>query len=134
MADRDLYMSDDRYLAALKRIRGLIADGERLVAEDSDVTGDKWTHCSWGLCSMDKKAWPAPEDHLWPDQFEKHGRVAPKYRNEPHKCPMDRRENAGGSGCFYDCRVFKRRKDPRVDRETALRLYDAEITKAEGRL
>lgn len=130
---RDLDMSSDRYLKALKRFRALIADGEPLVAWDIDDPGAKETHCSWGLCSRNAKSWPDPEDHLWPDQFEQHGRVAPKYRNAPHKCPFDPRDNVGGMGCFFKCRIFRLGSNPRMDRETALRLYDEQIAKAEGR-
>lgn len=131
----DLNLSDERYLAALKRIRALIANGINLVAEDSDVMGDKFTHCTWGLCSDRKSHWPDPEDHLWPDQFVEHGRVAPKYRDtDKQECPLCvPHEGSGFKGCFYRCRVFQRKmKTP--TREQALRLYDEAIARVEARV
>lgn len=126
---KDLYLSDERYRAALVRLRGLV---ERipLHAVDSTTPGDKYTECAWGLCSDDKLAWPDAADHLWPDQFDEQGRVAPLYRRAQQKCPLDRRELADPdpNGCFHTCRVFQRRRgNPEITREQALALYDARI-------
>jgi hypothetical protein len=133
MKNPALYMSNDRYIVALKHMRHLIANGEPLVAEDSDVTGDKWTHCSWGMCSMDAKSWPDPQDHLWPDQFIKDGRVAPKYAGPNQKCPMDKRDEPDERmGCFYRCRIFRQLKSHGIDKDSAVQLYDGQIAKAEA--
>jgi hypothetical protein len=130
---KDIHLTDERYAAALQRIRGLIAGGVKLDAVDSTTVGDKYTECTWGLCSSQKAAWPDPEDHLWPDQFKERGRVAPKYRTKTHKCPMDKRvvgEDDMGNGCFYTCKVFQ--KGPTPSRDQALELYDREIAKWSG--
>jgi len=127
---KDLYLPRNRYRAALQRQRDRIADGLRFEAVDNDVTGNKYTHASWGLCSRDHGAWPDAEDHLWPDQFAAHGRVAPKYRNQHQPCPM---QNKGGAqGCFYSCRIFHSGEIGPSKRDDALALYDAAILKATG--
>ena len=126
----DLYLNSSRYLAALNRQKTRIEGGLELVAWDDDTPGNKDIHCSWGLCSRDRAAWPDAQDHLFPDDFAQHGRVAPLYRNAPHRCPMDRRTgpDVGGSGCFYDCRIFRaNNKRPAPTREEAIKLYDEAI-------
>jgi hypothetical protein len=128
---RSIYLSDERYLAALERIRALIASGTvPFSAYDDTTPGNKSTACSWGLCSDDKEAWPDADDHLWPDQFTKHDRVAPLYRRPHHRCPFDTRQNIGpsGNGCFYTCIHFHNRVTP--TRAMALGLYDEQIAKA----
>lgn len=120
-------LSAIRFVAALKRQRERIASGLKLSKEDSDEPGNKFTTCTWGLCSDEKEAWPDAEDHLWPDQFESAGRVAPKYRGKGHACPMSRGNRS--DGCFYDCRIFQKRDGERVTKEVALALYDAAIAK-----
>ena len=129
----NLHMSDSRYLLALKRIRKSIEDGCPMMHCNSDVIGDKHSECSWGLCSDDPSHWPDAEDHLWPDQFKKNGRIAPLYLKTHQACPMDRRMQAGKldiNGCFWSCRVFKRRKDAEVTKEQALALFDEAIARA----
>ncbi len=123
----DLRMSNERYLAALYRQRDRIIAGAEFTAVDSDVPGDKFTHVSWGLCSKDKEAWPDAEDHLFPDQFEAHGRIAPKYRGEHQPCPMQRK--GGGMGCFYSCRIFKGGEINAKRRNEAVALYEQRIGK-----
>lgn len=119
----------ERYLLALERMRQRIAGGLPLMAEDSTTIGNKYTDCSWGLCSDDREQWPDAEDHIWPQQFEREGRVAPL--DIPHVgCPMDRREPSTKdmNGCFYTCRIFSpERGVPRPTREQALELYDIKI-------
>ncbi len=121
-----LYLSKERYLAALIRVRGLIASGLKFIAYDDTTIGSKNTECSWGLCSESKKTWPDPEDHLWPKQFVETGRSAPKYLQDKHQCPFDRREKSDGNGCFYSCLYFQHRIKP--TREEALALYDRKIS------
>jgi hypothetical protein len=109
---RSIKMTDERYLAALIRIKTLICKGVKLDADNSDYMGDKHNECTWGLCNDTKSAWPDAEDHLWPDQFIEHGRVAPLYTQAHQWCPLDKRmtDDAPESmnGCFYTCRVFQR--------------------------
>lgn len=131
-----LYMPNERWLEALKRMRARIASGLKLDAVNSDVTGDKYTHCSWGMCSHDKEQWPESGDHLWPDQFEERGRVAPRYSIEGQVCPLC--AEAKHNGCFYECRVFQRRRGRRgkkpLARSFVLHLYDEAIAEFEQRM
>lgn len=127
MRKKDLYLSNERYIVALERQRDRIAAGLKFEAVDSDTPGDKWTHASWGLCSRDAGAWPDAQDHLWPDQFREHGRVAPKYLRQHQPCPMQTKD--GGSGCFYRCRIFKGQLGAN-SAGTAVDLYDAAIRAA----
>jgi hypothetical protein len=133
-----LSMPQDRYVAALERQRSRIAAGIELTYVDDTTPGDKSTHCSWGLCSRDKEAWPDAGDHLWPDQFENDGRVAPKYLVQGQLCPFDTDVNARGhirdegdpQGCFYRCRYFQARHlGPAPDQKRALELYDEQLSK-----
>lgn len=121
----DLYLSQDRYVAALQRQRSRIANGLSFVLEDSDAPGDRYTHASWGLCSNDKEAWPDRDDHLWPDQFD-NGRVAPLYRKGAQTCPFDSRGDGQPDGCFYGCVLFGGKLAGR-DRHHAINLYDEQI-------
>lgn len=116
----------DHYILALKRIRDLVPS-RPLFAADCTASGAKSTECTWGLCSEEKEAWPDAEDHIWPLEFEKAGRVAPLYRKGEHRCPLDRRngEQSMTNGCFHTCRVFKPKKgDPALTREFVIRLYN----------
>lgn len=124
-----------RYQVALARLRRLIAEGLPLVFEDSTMIGDKYTHCSWGLCSRDVAAWIDAEDHLWPEQFRARRRVAPKFRTQRQRCPWDQRPRDGADGdqgmqygCFYACRVFQQRPEPTA--EEALLRYDQALLDA----
>jgi len=116
-----------RFIAALLRIRAQIKRGLKFEKYDSDEPGAKSTHCSWGLCSENEEQWPNAEDHLWPDKFREHKRVAPKYREDTDECPFAMpRDTAPGCGCFYRCRVFQKKyKTP--NREQAVELYTATI-------
>lgn len=131
MGDR-LHLTDDRYLAALYRQRDRIIAGAEFKAVDSDTIGDKFTEASWGLCSDEREAWPDREDHLWPEQFDQ-GRVAPKYRRNHHRCPMDRRQNPGANGCFSTCRIFKGGEINAGKRAEAIELYEAAIGDARAK-
>lgn len=121
-----LYLPQERYIAVLNRQRDRIAKGIPLVLDDSDEIGNKHTSATWGLCSEEVEAWPDAEDHLWPDDFNKHKRVAPKYQRENQMCPFDAREKPTGNGCFYTCRLFRGRY-PTPNRDEALALYDQRI-------
>ena len=125
---KNLCLPQERYVAALRRQRDRIADGLTFSAVESDTVGDKFVHASWGLCSQDRDAWPDAEDHLWPEQFTEHGRVAPRYRVQHQTCPMQRKN--GPVGCFYSCRIFKGGEITARKRAEAVALYDAAIAKA----
>lgn len=131
------FLPHPRYIAALKRIRDLIAKGIKLDFWDDDTIGNKDMECTWGLCSGQKEAWPDAEDHLWPDQFLKEGRVAPLYTKDYQVCPFDRRTSAeakkDGNGCFYTCRFFNPKKsDKQPDQKEALELYSKIIQQQEN--
>lgn len=147
-------LTDERYLAALKRQRDRIAKGLPLVVSDSTTPGDHYTDCAWGLCSMSPTVWPDAEDHLFPEAFLEDGRIQPKHRAPGQLCPLDVHparnpgvRGAGGPrvvgdqpdpmGCFYTCRMFQAGRTGfprRPTRKETLALYDAEIARAEGAL
>ena len=111
-----VYLPRARYVAALERIRKLILKDVPLRAVDDTTPGDKSTTCTWGLCSDAKDAWPDAEDHLFPEDFTKYGRVAPKYLRSTWLCPIDARDpsktRSDLNGCFATCRVFQSKKRP----------------------
>jgi len=141
-----MYLSDERHLAAMERMRERIASGVKLDAVDSETTGDKYTDCSWGMCSMDPEFWPV-EDRMFPDREPivssyRSGpdglvpipHVSSKYHDEGQFCPFDRRPRAtdpmpnSPSGCFSRCRIFSPGRDQRKpSREEALDTYDISI-------
>lgn len=135
-----MYLPNERYLVALERLRARIAEGRPLIAEDLRAPGAKTTDVNWGLCSKDPTLWKDKEDHLWPDEFEDHGRVAVKYQEGEQFCPFDSRVLAKGevdlgpNGCFHRCRVFhpaKFNEDRGLPtRKRALELYDEKIAVA----
>ncbi len=129
--------TDADYIAALKRLRDIISNSP-LKAEDSNFPGNKYTECNWGLCSDEVKLWPEAKMHIWPYEFINHDRVAP-IRNSSsvgQYCPQDIRadmpevpESDKGQGCFYYCRVFKRKlKTP--TREQSIAKIDELITRS----
>ena len=136
---RDIYLTDARYLAALERNRERIAAGLPFAKHDSEVTGDKWTEATWGLCSDSADLWPEAEDRMWPEQPVRaghlepdvNGRVTPKYRHDHQVCPMQTGGVSGG--CFYRCLIFKRQLRSR-DRDRALARYDSAIERARAAL
>ena len=120
----------ERYQLALRRFRERIEQGLPLTAYDDDTPGNKSMGCSWGLCSEDPAAWPDAQDHTFPIDFIKRGRVSVLSASQP--CPLDRRSEAQFkaevTGCFYTCRVFRSKKgDEPMSKELALRLYDQRI-------
>lgn len=123
---KDLKLSGRSYVAVLKRQRERIANWLDFSADDCKDWGNKSTSANWGLCSDQKEAWPHAEDHLWPEQFTNHGRVAPKYRRELQTCPMQTKGSS--TGCFYNCMIFKG-AIKESDRQKAVELYDAHIEK-----
>lgn len=137
-APHDLYLTDVQYIQALKNLRHLVETGVKLEYFDDDTPGCKDTQCTWGLCTDSKRVWPDPDMHLWPDEFLKRGRSAPKYRDEKTQvCPFENPEvrNGDQSGCFYFCRVFSPRKaGPRWTKDAYLARIDKLILIAQARV
>jgi hypothetical protein len=118
-------LTEEQTLAVFRRIRAAIADGQVLLMEDSDEIGNKYTQCTWGLCSDMSKYWPTPELHVFPQEFADSGRVAPLIPTVD--CPMRTKPGpVTRHGCFWSCRIFRTHlKTP--NREEALGLYDSAI-------
>jgi len=132
MLSKDLYLSRERYLVALKRMRALLVRGLRLRYEDSNEIGNKYNYCTWGLCSESKEAWPDAEDHLWPDEFVLWGRGAPKYLHGL-RCPLqDMKRHNEGNGCFWSCMIFSTGSGEKPSKETVIQLYDRLIEQVEA--
>jgi hypothetical protein len=125
---RDIMLTDEQYLAGLRRIRAAIANGRKFKFVDSNTMGDKYTHCSWGACGDEPEDWPK-EALIWPDRRTLNGKVSIKYRTDQQRCPFDKRskEEHTGFGCFYHCMAWKKK----MPREKALKLYDAMIAELE---
>lgn len=108
-----LNWNDDEYLEQLHKHRTRIKDGQKLILEDSEQTGNKYTHASWGLCSREQEQ----------------DKTLPLYRKG--KCPFDKRiELDQYGGCFYHCRLFK---GPRPNKKEALELYQIQIDRTESK-
>lgn len=135
-----------RFILALKRMKERISSGLESKLEDSNDWGDKYTRATWGMCSEDKEQWPDAEDHIWPYDFQKHGRVAPLHNQYYQYCPFDRdrykevKEHdypGSTSGCFYRCMLFRpKANDSKLwdgSSEGAVNLYSKAIEEAESR-
>lgn len=130
-------MKDHEFLAALRRMRDRIADGIELVAVDSEEIGNKYTHCSWGMCSEDREQWPDRELHIFKEDFDSYGRISTKNRLPWQPCPFDKRKRelvrdgniySLDSGCFWTCMIFQGATGA-VSVELALTLYDEAIAR-----
>lgn len=140
--DRPTRLSDERYLAALRRFRDLVASGVDLEGYDDNTTGNKSTEVNWGLCHTDRAMWPDPQDHVWPHSFTTRNRSAPLHRQENQPCPFDHgrddevKPGEMRNGCFWRCEFFKAKKFrvPVPDRDTTLARYDQIIARVEARL
>lgn len=129
-ANRDLYLSDESYLAALRRFKSLIEAGEPFWKFDNDDIGNKDTQAAWGLCRDGYDVWPDKGDHLFDS------RPSTKYRGK-QPCPFDKQladpklaaeADGNASGCFYRCRIFQGR---RPTRDEAVQLYADQIRRIE---
>ena len=122
-------LPQNRYLAALIRIKDQIINGSRLKYDDSDAIGDKHTEASWGLCSGSKHQWPDKEDRLFPRDYP----LAILHRTSGQSCPMDMQPDRkyGPDGCFYFCRIFQQLNNLPT-REEAIQLYEIQIEKIKG--
>ncbi len=141
---KNLKLSHKSYVAVLERQLERIQADVPLQMEDSTEIGNKYTECSWGLCSDSKEVWPDPQDHIWPDEFIKHGRSAPLYRDKGQLCPFDNQDKIRDatpkgepSGCFYRCMIFKPgklngKRQTVPSRERAEELYQIRIKNAKA--
>jgi hypothetical protein len=135
--NKDLYCSSESYLFALEKQKERIENNLPLNAINSDEYGNNYTYCSWGLCCTDKEIWPNPEDHLWPDQFVKNERLAPKYRTKGQECPFDDKTKPGyelnsPNGCYYRCMIFQRSQNKKPTKKEAIILYQIKINKTKN--
>jgi hypothetical protein len=121
-------MGEGRFQDALRRMRARIASSLELRAVDSTTPGDKYTHCSWGMCSLDANQWPTANEHIWPDDFDDRGRVARRNLPADARCPLS--NPIKNHGCFYGCAVFTHKLK---DREKAIALYSAYIAEREAK-
>lgn len=104
-------MTDAEYLRAMANLKAFVEGGAALSGFDDDTVGDKDTQCTWGLCGDNRKVYPEPTMHLWPNQFPR--RIAPKYLETRHRCPFeDPNGKDQSSGCFYRCRFFQQGQRP----------------------
>ncbi len=136
---KKMELSNERYVVFLERMVERLKAGLNFSYYNCDEIGAKEFYCSWGKCSRDAEAWPDAEDHLWPDEFIKRGRVAPKYNTLRNFCPFDRRVSDHFSGkpeiarspdgCFYRCMIFCA-KGSLPTRKEAILLYEAQIVRA----
>ena len=115
LADSDIYLSDERYIEALKRQQQRIKSGEALKTVDDNTMGHKETSATWGLCTDE---WP--EEDLTPKSR------GAKYLQDGQICPFDGRVNKESHGCYYNCMIFQGGKD-RPDRDKAIQLYQIRI-------
>jgi hypothetical protein len=119
---KENHLSHERYIVALKRIKEQIANGSKLRYEDSNVVGNKYITCSWGLCSMYKEQWEK-EDII---RDFNDGSVQVKQQDDNQPCPMDSKQEGEVYGCFYRCRIFQN-LDNLPSREKAVKLYEKTI-------
>ncbi len=141
---RNIYLSNERYKAALNHIKSQIEGGSELIAIDSTDIGDKYTHCSWGLCSCSIKQWPDKQDWMFDRTHELHYYsskektpiedtfVDAKYQEVGQHCPMDKDQSkeTNPSGCFYRCKIFQDKLGNKIkDREEVVKLYEITIKK-----
>jgi len=120
-------MTVEQYRDVLLNLKSLIEVGEPLIQEDSSVIGNKYTHCTWGMCTDNQAVYFDPHIHIFPKDFLDDGRVTPIDRPPGLPCPFDEqsRRQAGDFlehyGCFYRCRIFNPLKgSDKITKEEAL--------------
>lgn len=138
------YLPPNRYLIALVRLREQIKN-KPLIFDDCELTGNKNTYCSWGLCCEDIAVYPERKDWIWPNKQLTSDKVDPlPFHNLPslymedvkgigQACPFEwnNTETDRLSGCFYRCRIFQ---EESINRKKALNLVNSLIDKWEKRL
>lgn len=132
MIINDAPMSDELYVAALKRMSERIEAELPLVLWNSKIVG---THCSWGWCSNDLKQWLDPLYHVWPMDYLDKNRVTLVKQQKRHFCPFDSQECDPGTldaskGCFWRCSIFQKHFRPSV--EDAIPMYEHMIEQFQG--
>ena len=127
-----------QFREVLIRLRDKIEAKAALISEDSNYIGDKYTHCTWGICTNERDIYPTPELHTFPQAFKFENRIEPLDTPEGHDCPIRERlpsdsETTSMSGCFYSCRIFQKDKKTPT-KEEAITLYEKVIENLEDRL
>ena len=125
-------LTKEQTLTILKKLRTAIAQGMPLEYEDSEQTGNKYTYCSWGVCTDSTEIYNKAEYHTFPKSFDENGRDSALSLAKGVLCPilLERASDTESdklSGCFWRCRIFQHKfKTP--SRKKALELYDEKIT------
>lgn len=110
-----LHCTIEEYLALLKAKRELISQGLPYDFFDDNTPGNKSLTCSWGLSQRDTQEAKVSIYSAFP-------------------CPL-RRDDNKPSGCFYSCKVYKRKaNEPKLTREYVLELYDKRIKEIENKI
>ena len=138
-----LNLTDQQYLDLMKHVRADLNSIDKIFAEDSTETGFKHTVSNVGLCTgvisksgtWYKAKFLTRETALWPKEFDKIGKVeyenpqmfTRKYVGNDHRCPFDKREDGGGCGCFYVCRLFRPKRGQPLKMQKIKDLYDKQI-------
>jgi hypothetical protein len=107
--DGAMYLSQDRYRAALRRLQAFIVAGNPLAGKPvSAELNTPPPSCSWGFCSHDREHWPDEQDWLTPPMGAL--RVVPKYRDKTQPCPFEYSSNHI-FGCYHRCTYFEALRD-----------------------
>lgn len=125
-----------RFLLALKRLRKHV-EKTPFMADDCNMTGNKYTHCSWGMCCDVEAVYPDKQDYIWPEEKRRiGGHVEPLEPGKKMLCPHDLRKVKTLNGCFYTCAYNKEFKTGRGNpsRKEALKRIDDRIKQIEVRL
>jgi hypothetical protein len=111
-----MYCTDEEFLFLLKTKREQIQAGLEFDFYDCTDWGNKSVTCSWGISQND-----AQEHKL------------ANYTGDNHHCPL--RQKIEASGCFWSCRVYKRKKDQaQITREECLELFDKRIAEVSQKI
>jgi hypothetical protein len=120
----DIHLTDKQYLELLKAGRARLDKIDKVTSHDSEDIGNKYTESNVGLCD---DSLTTKDNAMWPEQFP--GRLARKYKQKHHKCPLDPRPDGEYTdGCFYECLVFQGKVK---DISRIKKLYDDKIDSIE---
>lgn len=129
-------LPDDRFVLALQRLRKYVEKAP-FIPDDSDQTGYKHTHCSWGMCCDVKEVYPDKQDYVWPERNMEliDGHVYPLHLSEKQLCPHDMRKKKSFNGCFFTCAYRQQLEsgNKRANREKALLRIDNRIKEWTGK-
>jgi hypothetical protein len=145
--DTSMYLTDAQYLDLMKRIRADLGKVKKIIAIDCNEIGCKHTLTNVGLCAGEeteggwsKDKYTTRATAMWVKEFDRIGKsryehpqmFTMKYRQDRHRCPLDKRRTADGLGygcsCFYHCRAFK---DKKLTIAEVKKLYDEQIALVE---